>query len=103
MFKSAYTIISDTLESYIHFRKLNRCKALSNFIDHRNKVYKHEKITQQSSPKTRLPMKEISAIQTPNTQAKMIKLEETQSSPSMLFEVRRKVSKKSILFYFEQS
>ena len=32
------------MESYIHYRKLDRCQALFNFNEYRNKIYKREKI-----------------------------------------------------------
>ncbi|CAF0832372.1 unnamed protein product [Rotaria sordida] len=75
-----YTVIGDSLESYIRYRKLNHCKALSNFLEYRNKVYKREKIAQYASSKT----KEIYPSQTTNIPTQIIKLEESQTSPSII-------------------
>ncbi|CAF2708572.1 unnamed protein product [Rotaria sp. Silwood2] len=78
----AYTVIGDSLESYIHYRKLNHCKALSNFVEYRNKVYKREKIAQYASLQTR----ETQRTQTTNRPRKIIRLEESQTSPSIISE-----------------
>jgi hypothetical protein len=92
VFQYAYEIVGDTLESYIRYRKLNRCKALSNFIQYRNNVYKREKIAQYASSETKTHMQEMRTKQTNNIPTKMIKLEEKQSplippSPSTIPEV----------------
>ncbi|CAF0804315.1 unnamed protein product [Rotaria sp. Silwood1] len=79
---NAYTVIGDSLESYIHYRKLNHCKALSNFLEYRNKIYKREKIAQYASLKT----KDTYRTQTTNAPTKVIRLEESQTSPSIISE-----------------
>ncbi|CAF3563519.1 unnamed protein product [Rotaria sp. Silwood1] len=83
--ENAYTVIGDSLESYIHYRKLNHCKALSNFLEYRNKIYKREKIAQYASLKT----KDTYRTQTTNAPTKVIRLEESQTSPSIISEVCR--------------
>lgn len=55
--------MGDALESYIHYRKLKRCKVLSNFVEYRNKVYKREKI----SPKTNIKQSTTKIIPVQNT------------------------------------
>ncbi|UJR36877.1 hypothetical protein I4U23_029590 [Adineta vaga] len=83
----AYEIIGDTLESYIRYRKLDRCKALSNFIDYRNKVYKREKIAQYALPETKAHRKDLPTKQKINTPPIIIQVKEKQStsaSPSTI-------------------
>ncbi len=75
------------MESYIHYRKLDRCKALSNFIEYRNKVYKREKIAQYASSEPKIQTKEIHSKPT-----KIIQIEEQQTpslppSPSSISQV----------------
>ncbi|CAF1182486.1 unnamed protein product [Adineta steineri] len=77
----AYEIIGDTLESYIRYRKLDRCTALASFLDYRNKVYKREKIAQYALPKIKTHSEEIRPKQPINIPTKVNKIEEKKFTP----------------------
>ncbi|CAF0810277.1 unnamed protein product [Adineta ricciae] len=76
----AYEIIGDTLESYVRYRKLSQCKALANFIDYRNKVYKREKLAQYALPTTETHVKDTPTKKLASPIPKIIHIEEKQSS-----------------------
>ncbi|CAF1278629.1 unnamed protein product [Adineta ricciae] len=76
----AYEIIGDTLESYVRYRKLSQCKALTNFIDYRNKVYKREKLAQYALPTTEIRAKDTPTKKSASPTPKIIRIEEKQSS-----------------------
>ncbi|CAM4964778.1 unnamed protein product [Rotaria socialis] len=84
--KSAYTIMGDTLESYSHFRKLPSCKALSNFLEYRNKIYKREKLAQYAPLKTKALIERKDAQHTKNIPTRTIHASESQTTPSLISE-----------------
>ncbi|CAF1462751.1 unnamed protein product [Rotaria magnacalcarata] len=84
--KSAYTIMGDTLESYSHFRKLPSCKALSNFLEYRNKIYKREKLAQYAPLKTKALTERKDSQHTKHIPTRTIHASESQTTPSLISE-----------------
>ena len=76
------------MESYIHYRKLDRCQALSNFVEYRNKIYKREKIGPYAvvEPKPAVKMIEIVKDESPSPSV----------SPSTESQVGRRLIDRSI-------
>jgi hypothetical protein len=98
-----YEVVGDTLESYIRCRKLNQCKALSNFIEYRNNVYKREKIGQYASLESKPRIKEIPMKESINLPTKRIKIKERQSPSPTISEVCQTSSQKfTFSFYIDR-